>query len=375
MATKTIDLQLKLDTKNTDAGANKAVANLKRIQDQANKTRESMAKLTEVGGKMALLGAGILAPLTLAMNKYVSTMKDTEPASKRIAELSKKWEESQVRLGRVTAEIVLPALEKGAAMLEKVITFAEKNPGVVQAALTIGTTLVVLGGLIATTAQLVSTVATIQGLAAAAGLAMGGGGAAAGVAGAGAVAAGGGLTAAIVAAAPFIATAMAVMLAANMTLWIMNGLLGTNQTWADILTTVRNLGTLFKEGVRATGQDIKLAIYTALGSILKAFATMGAWIANAISGLGKWFKGGKADGGYVGSGLYRTGEQGREFILSNQTTRNAERAIGGQLTQAGAMTYMTNNMQIGNGMTIAQTRRMIRDNETQITNRLLGAFT
>lgn len=41
----------------------------------------------------------------------------------------------------------------------------------------------------------------------------------------------------------------------------------------------------------------------------------------------------RAIGGYAGSGLYRLGEEGREFVLSNQTTRAMERMVGGSLTQ------------------------------------------
>jgi len=364
MATKEVDVKFNFDTKNSTDGANKAVANLKRIQDQANKTRESMAKMTEIGAKMAMVGAGILAPLTLAMNKYVSTMKDTEPASKRITELSKQWEASQIRLGRVTAEIVLPALEKGAAILEKVIAFAEANPGVVKAALTIGTTLVVLGGLIATTAQLVSVVATIQGLAASAGIALGGGGAAAG-----GVAAGGGLAAAVAAgmtlAIPALVSALAVVIGGQIGLGIGNALAGTNQTWGDIWNTLKGILELnrifFFQWVPKWFQSLGTAIGNAMKSI-------GAFIASL-------FRGGKASGGYMSSpGLYAGAEGGREFVLNNQTTRNAERAIGGRLSQQNAAAMLTQNFQVGNGMTISQTRRMIRANETAIMGTLSGAF-
>lgn len=43
--------------------------------------------------------------------------------------------------------------------------------------------------------------------------------------------------------------------------------------------------------------------------------------------------GGRAGGGYVGSGLYQMGEQGREFVLDAPTTRRMERMVGGSLTQ------------------------------------------
>ena len=46
--------------------------------------------------------------------------------------------------------------------------------------------------------------------------------------------------------------------------------------------------------------------------------------------LSDWYR---QSGGYVGSGLYRVGEQGYEFVLSHDTTRFLESVAGGRLTQ------------------------------------------
>jgi methyl-accepting chemotaxis protein len=51
---------------------------------------------------------------------------------------------------------------------------------------------------------------------------------------------------------------------------------------------------------------------------------------------------GLASGGYATSGLYELGEAGREFVMSNSTTRAAERAIGGQLTQSAILSLLGN---------------------------------
>jgi len=48
----------------------------------------------------------------------------------------------------------------------------------------------------------------------------------------------------------------------------------------------------------------------------------------------------RAGGGYMFNGLYRTGEQGDEFALSNPTTRIMERAVGGRLTQENIVTAL-----------------------------------
>jgi len=233
MADKTIDILLNFQpgtSRQATRRLDEVVKGLKKVEDQANRTREKMQKLADVGNRMALLGGAIVAPFALAMKKYVDSAKETEPTSKRLVELSKKWEESQVRIGRVTAELVLPAMEKALVIVDKIAAFAEQNPGAIKAALGIGATLVVLGGLISTTAQVVSTLATIQGLAA--------GFAASGVAAGGAAGGAGAL-------ASLTPILMAVM--TNPLTWaiaalvlikpIMNWLLGTDQTWADIRDT------------------------------------------------------------------------------------------------------------------------------------------
>lgn len=377
----------------------KIYTRLERIEKQANETRASMQKLAQVGAKLALVGAAILAPFALAMKKYTDTVKDTEPTSKRILELSKKWEDSQVRLGRVVATTVLPLLEQGAVVLEQVISFAEKNPGIVQAALTIGTTLVVLGGIITTTAQLVAAVATIQGLAASAGIAIGGGGAAAGVAGAasaGGAAVTAGAAGIITAIAPVAVGALALAIGGNVGLAVGNAIAGTNQTWDDILLTVKeilvinalaldNVSRFFGkdsdlEGIvsRALGISDKFVVDSTLrntktqtnelgGIFLKGIGFLAnplGSIAEAIMGLIGQFSGAHAAGDYTGSNGYKGfglyGEKGREFTLNNNSTRNAERAIGGRLTQQSLMAAVTQNFQVGRGNTISQTRKIVR---------------
>lgn len=369
MATKTIELELLLNSNKTNAGATQAVKSLKQVEEQANRTREKMEKLANVGAKLALVGGAMVAPFALALKKYTDTIKDAEPLSRRMVELGKKWEESQIRLGRVTAEIVLPALEKGAAILENVISFAEKNPGVVKAALTIGTTLVILGGLITTTAQLVSTIATIQGLAASAGLASAGGGVAAGVAGG--AAAGGGLAAAVASgitiAIPLVIGLIAAAIGGTVGLGVGNAIAGTNQTWKDIGDTLYRIWKIDE-------YFLTKWLPKALGDF---FYNLGVSIGNAIRAIpaliGSWFKGGKASGGYMSQpGLYAGAERGREFVLNAPTTAAAERAIGGRLNQTTAAAMLTNNINIANGMTVSQTRRMIAGNNKQIMNSLLS---
>ncbi len=420
MADRTIDIALKMGldkTGNAAKGVKDLEASLKAVEAQANRTREKMEKLANVGSKIAMSGAAILAPFALAMNKYVMAAKEAEkaggrmePTAARLAALSERWEASQTRLGKVTAEIVLPALEKGMKILDDVITFAEENPGVVKAALTIGSTLVVLGGIIATTAQLVSTVATIQGLAAAAGLASVGGGAAAGAAGTAAAGGAAAVTAGVTAAIPALVGAFALWIGGNIGKFIGEALTGQATSWADIALTAKRILILDAElidrllGWLGMSTDFSGALARAFGTsdsiltrqmnsgataqiqatnnaaVVQANATMSlgqsfanGW-ASLVAAIRSLFMGGRATGGYVENGIYRMGERGSEFVLNAQTTKAAESLIGGRLTQGRALGMMTNNFQIGNGATIRQTKRMISENNQGIFNALAGAL-
>lgn len=70
-------------------------------------------------------------------------------------------------------------------------------------------------------------------------------------------------------------------------------------------------------------------------------------------GSGGGRRGGRRQtGGYVGAGLYQVGEGGREFVLSNPTTRAAERMAGGPLSQGGVLGAMGRVMHVSLAQTI-----------------------
>jgi len=358
---------------------------LKKAEEQANRTREKMEKMAQVGSRLAMAGAAITAPFLVAMKKYADTAGENEETSKRLVELSRRWEESQVRLGRVTAEILLPTLERAMDIVEKIAAFAEKNPGAIKAALGIGATLTVLGGMLVTASQIVSTIATVQGIAASFGI----GGSAATAAAGGALSAtgiGAAVASAITTAAPFVAIAAAVAIAAEATRQTVNAITGQEQSWGDIGHTVKLLAVMAAEGwdiiigflggetnfsaavakalevqdlpkTKEVVQASQQSAATLGASISKGFSSFGGGISKGLSDLGRSFADGlgrlvswlpgRADGGYAGTGIYKLGETGkREFVLAGQTTRAAENLIGGQLTQAKLLSALTGGKQI-----------------------------
>ena len=365
---------VKSEMQKIDAEAGKRVleTNLKRAGDQANRTREKMEKLQQVGNRIALVGGAIIAPFALAMGKYLEQQKAIEASGGKMEasavamiELQKEWATAQGEIGKVATEILLPYLRDALDLVKQIAAFAKEHPGAVKAALGIGASLVVLGGMLSTAASIVSTIATVQGLAAGAGL-LGGGGAAAGgvaAAGGGATAIIGAITPAIVAAVPAIVLGFSALLGGNLGLWIGNALAGTNQTWADIGNTVkmifimagwgwkllfqnigsgiskllngvgqsaRAVGEYFMKGITYLWTGISAYISNLIKSISTGFTDLGTAFSNGIKGLLGLPK--KAAGGMT-DGLSIAGDAGREFVMSNQTTRAAEGIIGGGLSQ------------------------------------------
>lgn len=139
------------------------------MKKAADATRERMEKIAQVGTQLAAVGALITGPLVMAAKKYVDTVKDAEPASRKILQITQQLERSQITIGRVLATEYGPALEKAADTVTRIANFVERNPGIAKAIANIGLTLTVAGGLTVAAAQLATSIATIQGLAAAGG--------------------------------------------------------------------------------------------------------------------------------------------------------------------------------------------------------------
>jgi hypothetical protein len=310
------DVKGKMAAINAEARKQELAKSLAIASKRANELRERMEKLGQVGRRMAMVGGLMLAPFILAMKKYVDATQETEPTSKRLVELGKQWEQTQIRIGRVTAEVVLPILEKMIPVVEKMVAFAEENPGIIKAAIGIGGTLVVLGGMLSTAASIVQTIATIQGLAAAVGI--GGGGVAA--------AGGGGITAILAGLGPVLLAVLTnpltwAVAALVLTVPIMNWLLGTNQTWADIAETGHKaliiIGYYIDKAIRGIGQFI-VNLGTSLWNGIKS---LGEWIVNAIKSIVSFLPGNSGTASAPVSS---------NSLGGNSATRAAERTLGGQ---------------------------------------------
>jgi len=334
---------------------------LKKVEQQANKTREKMQKLAGVGVKLAATGALIIAPFALAVNKYLESQKlvvqnggKMEKNAAALVKLQEDWAAAQVEVGRVATEILLPYLTQAVELVKQIAAFAKEHPGAVKAALGIGASMVVIGGAISALGTIVSTLATIQGLAAGAGLASSAAGAGAGA----------GLSAGIGAALLAVMTNPLTwaVAALALTVPVLNALLGTQTTWKDIWVTLTQLLSVAKEGWKLIFYNIGKWLVGLGNSIGSGFASL----AKSISGLFSFLPH-KAAGGMT-NGISIAGENGREFVMSNQTTRAAENILGGQLTQqrllsalGGKRITYTDNRRIDASLSMNQRRQIAND--------------
>ncbi len=110
--------------------------------------------MSSVGLQAAAAGAAIIAPLALAARAYIQQAGEAESTSRRWNTAMQDIQQSQIRVGRVVAQEILPLLEKAADLAEKIAQFVEDNPDVVKAALAVGGSLVVVGGLVSAVGQI-----------------------------------------------------------------------------------------------------------------------------------------------------------------------------------------------------------------------------
>jgi hypothetical protein len=134
---------------------------VKDAESKFRSLRMAARELSQIGLAATMIGTAIVGPLTLAANKYIQMAGAGEQTSEKWLEAQKQVESAEVRIGRVAAEQMLPALEKGAEIMGRIADFAEKHPDAVKAALGIGGALVAIGGITVTVAELLKVYADI----------------------------------------------------------------------------------------------------------------------------------------------------------------------------------------------------------------------
>lgn len=112
------------------------------------------AGLVEGIGRGALIGGGALAGGVFALAKgYIKDAKESNALTQQWAASTREIEEAQERIGRVSAQAVLPTLEKAAEIAGRVAGFVEAHPELVEAAFNTGLLVAGFGALAIATSK------------------------------------------------------------------------------------------------------------------------------------------------------------------------------------------------------------------------------
>ncbi len=166
-------LQILLKFGLDDAKAKKAAEELKNVDKSAQAAAKSIAamrenaeKMAQIGSRLAVAGAAVTAPFVMAANKYIQTGGALESTSARWINSMKRIEDAEVRVGRVAANAINPALEKAADLADRLAAAFERNPAAMQSILGAGAGLTTAGGALVGGAQIAGTLATLKQLSA-----------------------------------------------------------------------------------------------------------------------------------------------------------------------------------------------------------------
>lgn len=100
-------------------------------------------------GAKPMLAAGVagFTAITMLAKSYIDTTEETNAVTEAWAASSQKVQDAQMRIGKISAEAILPLYEKLADIAQKGAEFVEKNPGVIEAGLKASMVLAGLGGI------------------------------------------------------------------------------------------------------------------------------------------------------------------------------------------------------------------------------------
>jgi hypothetical protein len=147
---KTLDIILKygLDSsalQQTTAGVNSTTTALANQEQQLRRNRTELRELGQVFTAIGLAGAAIYVPAIAASQEYLKSAEQNEALSRQWLADTDKIKQSTIDIGRVVTEGLLPGYNDIAGIARSGANFAQQNPGVIQAAVTIGGALVAIG--------------------------------------------------------------------------------------------------------------------------------------------------------------------------------------------------------------------------------------
>lgn len=145
--TKDIDKANKEATKSSMMMARNISKNARLMSKELGELRESAGWIKR--GAMPLFQMGIagFAAIALSARSYINNTKESNEITLRWAAATEKITAAQMRIGKISAEAILPLLEKAASIAEKTAAFVEKHPGIIEGGLKASIVAAGLGGI------------------------------------------------------------------------------------------------------------------------------------------------------------------------------------------------------------------------------------
>lgn len=129
---------IKTGTMSVEQGFNKLEMTLIRNQNALVDISASMKKVEAQSKRMFVGSVAFISGIVAFSNNYVKNLEETNDLTRKWEASSKKVQDAQERIGKVTAQEVLPLYEKAATIVERIAGFVENNPEIIKAAINTG---------------------------------------------------------------------------------------------------------------------------------------------------------------------------------------------------------------------------------------------
>src|SRR3972149_2043801 len=154
------------EIKAIEAAEKKATIEAEVFRKKLENIKNTAEKLGSISTMITGIGAVLAGPFILAAKNYVEKVGQSEQISRRWLAATEKISKAQMEIGRIATTSILPMLEKVASIAEAAAEFAQKHPGVVEAAVKIGMAMAAVGAIGLAVSKGIRLVADIKFLAA-----------------------------------------------------------------------------------------------------------------------------------------------------------------------------------------------------------------
>lgn len=153
---------IKSGTMSIEQGFYKLENTLIRNQNALIDIGKSMKQVEAQSKRMFVGSVAFISGIVAFSNNYIKNLDETNTLTRKWESNSKRVQEAQQRIGKITAQEVLPLYEKAAGIVEDIAGFVESNPQIVKAALNTGLFVAGFSALVIATSKGIKFVADVS---------------------------------------------------------------------------------------------------------------------------------------------------------------------------------------------------------------------